>query len=198
LTGKSVSFGDLYRADVIEMETGKPLQGIFANLKRRFGSDLLGQGVVEISASSAGHMTVSVLLDPDPTEYFGTSDEPNSWIQIDFCAMKLSLTAYSLRTHSHQGNGHIRGWIIEAMDEYGGWRTLDRRTEVDCLDGSGLMGHFRLAEKSPFYRIFRLRQTQKNTLHYNNLRLSQIEFFGALQTNVWYAPPYLSNAVFDL
>jgi hypothetical protein len=182
-TNKIVSFGDLYRAEVIEMENGCYFAGVFAALKRRFGDNLLSQEVIQITASSVSHMTVAVLLDSEPTEYFGTNDQPNSWIMINFRTMKLSLTGYAFRTHSHQGNGHIKGWVIEGHDERGGWRIVDQRADVDNLQALGKTAYFRLSDKSPYYQIFRIRQTQKNSMNYDNLRLAQIELFGSLQTD---------------
>jgi hypothetical protein len=182
-TGSCVFFSDLFHAEVIEMENGAYFSGVFAALKRRFGENLLGQDVIRLSASSTSHMTVAVLLDPDPSEYFGTCDDPNSWITVDFRTMKLSLTGYSFRTHSHHGNGHIQGWVIEGLDDRHTWTTVDRRQDIDASQWHGGMAHFRVPEKSPYFHVLRIRQTQKNSLNYGNLRLSQIEFFGLLQAD---------------
>jgi hypothetical protein len=167
------------------MNNDSYFDGVFAALKRRFGDDLLSQEVIKITASSSLNMTVAVLLDPEPTKYFGTHDKANSWIMIDFHTMSLSLTGYAFRTHSDNGNGHIRGWVIEGRDkrnEQCEWKIVEQRVDVNSFESIGRTAYFKLAENSPYYRMFRIRQTQTNTLGWNTLRLSQIEFFGCLQT----------------
>jgi hypothetical protein len=159
--GACVFFSDLFVAQVIEMENGAYFSGVFAALKRRFGENLLAQDVIRLSASSSSHMTVAVLLDSEPSDYFGTSDEPNSWIMVEFRTMKLSLTGYSFRTHSHQGNGHIRGWVIEGLDDHHRWTTVDSRSDIDTFQALGWAAYFKLPDKSPYFHAFRIRQTQK-------------------------------------
>jgi hypothetical protein len=167
------------------MNNDSYFDGVFAALKRRFGDDLLSQEVIKITASSSLSRTIAILLDPEPTEYFGTYDKPNSWIMIDFHTMSLSLTGYAFRTHSDKGNGHIRGWVIEGRDEENEqceWRIIEQLADVNSFESIGRTAYFKLAENSPYYRIFRIRHTQTNRMGLNNLRLSQIEFFGSLQT----------------
>ncbi|OHT07919.1 hypothetical protein TRFO_05031 [Tritrichomonas foetus] len=180
--GSAITFGDVFRAENYEYQNGKLFCGIFENL-RYFtdGANPHTAGIVELSASSTSHENVSILLDYNSLNWFGTQDTPESFIRVDFKYRRVSLTGYSLRTHSHDGNGHITGWLLSGSNDKETWTPIDSMPITDQFDALGIARYFPLQSPTPFYRYFELKQIRQNSMGYNNLRLSNIEFFGSVQ-----------------
>jgi hypothetical protein len=109
-----------------------------------------------------------------------TEDRPNSWICVDFKARRLAMTGYSLRTHWENGNGHIREWVVMASGDGSNWVKVDSRAD-DRLSEFGAQRVFMLSAQTAFYQYFKIEQTAKNTMGFDNLRLSEIEFFRTLR-----------------
>lgn len=180
LLGLTVSVGDLIRTRTFRMQDGQLFHGILHHLCTMCGDNAARAGLVEISASSRAHGEPSMLIDENNMDYFGTIDRAGSWIMVDFQNARISLTGYSLRTHRHEGNGHITGWTIECKND-GDWVLVDQRENVTELSRLGNAEFFSVPNPSPRVRFVKLTQTLRNTMGYNNLRLSAIEFFGSWQ-----------------
>ncbi|KAK8889480.1 hypothetical protein M9Y10_034227 [Tritrichomonas musculus] len=182
LYGNPFSFGDIFRSECFKKEGDNLFNGIFAALRNLAnGQNPATAGLVNLIASSEAHEHVEVLLDHDPQTWFGTQDTENSFIRIDFKTRKVSLVGYSLKTHSHEGNGHITGWSLSGSNDNDDWTLIDSMPMTDQFDSLGAERYYQLNSEAPYYRYFELKQTRQNTMGYHNLRLSGIEFFGSVQ-----------------
>ena len=180
--GLNGSFGELFLpAAVFRMRNGMLFDGILSYLCRKVHQNAERAGLIKIIPSSIAKGNPSILIDPDNVEFFGTGDHPDSYIIVDFLEYKVSLTGYSIRTHSHNGNGHITGWKIECENSQNEWLLLDSHDNVTIFNRRGAEEFFPLPAPSPYSRRIKLTQTARNTMGYNNLRLSGLEFFGSLQ-----------------
>lgn len=180
--GDSMSFGDIFRSECYKKEGDQLFNGIFSALKNSVnGQNPALAGIVNISASSEAHEHVYILLEYNTNIWFGTQDIENSYIRIDFKTRKVSLIGYSLKTHSHDGNGHITGWTLSGSNDNENWTVIDSMPMTDQFDSLGAERYYQLNNETPYYQYFELKQSRQNTMGYHNLRLSSIEFFGSIQ-----------------
>lgn len=176
------SFGDIYRVEDYSMHDNELFNGIFEALRRSCnGQNPCTLRIIFIRASTICHENPSVLLDHDSQTWFGTSDQPNSYILFDFNLLKVALNGYSLKTHSHEGNGHITGWVLEGSNDDHEYVPIHRIPMTDVFGTHGAEKYYSLPKAAPFYRYIKLTQTRQNTMGYHNLRLSEVEFFGSIK-----------------
>ena len=175
-------FGDIFRGEFIDCVDGKIFSGIFNHLKQfTNGENPHEAGIIELSYSSSSHGDIQSLIESDSYVWFATQDIKNSYIMFDFKQRTVSLTGYSLKTHSYEGNGHITGWKINGSNDKITWDEVDEVAMTELLGTLGAEHYFKLETPSRFYRYFQLIQTRKNTKGFYNLRLSRVEFFGSIQ-----------------
>lgn len=65
--------------------------GIFNYFRNLSGGNPYDNGTIKLSASSYGHSSVGIILEPNSNDWFGTKDLANSCIIIDFQKQKVSL-----------------------------------------------------------------------------------------------------------
>lgn len=180
--GDSLSFGDIFRSECYKKEGDQLFNGIFAALKNSVnGQNPALVGLISITASTEAHEHAYILDEYNQNIWFGTQDIENSYIRIDFKTKKVSLVGYSLKTHSHDGNGHITGWVLSGSNDNTNWNTIDVMPMTDQFDSLGAERYYQLNNETPYYQYFELKQSRQNTMGYHNLRLSSIEFFGSIQ-----------------
>ena len=119
-------------------------------------------------------------MEEPSSEWFGTSDERNSFIIVTFLKHAVSIQKYSMKTHSCDGNGHIMGWKLLGSLDKKHWIDLHSITETREFDGIGITREFSIPP-TPFVKYIKLIQTHENTKGYHNLRLSSLEFYGKMK-----------------
>ena len=160
-----------------------PLEGIIAHLSQECGGNVDEEGVVAITSSEFydGDEPRTVAdLGTDP--WFGSLDNPNSWICYDFKEKRVVLTSYSVRTHV--GPSFPRSWVLEASNDgtEGSWLVVDRREDNNELHAPYVTHNFACASSASqgMFRFVRLRQTGKNHNGGDELYLTSLEVFGTL------------------
>jgi hypothetical protein len=73
-------------------------------------------------------------------------------------------------------------WSLFGGNSRGSMTTLAVVTGSTALRENGADKYFELPGPTDFFRFFMIKQTGSNTMGYNNLRLSEVEFFGRLAT----------------
>ncbi|KAH0786470.1 F5/8 type C domain containing protein [Histomonas meleagridis] len=182
-SGNLNSLASIFSANLFEYDNNAEhmFKGIFAHLYLVVGRNPVLANVIRMTASSTSHSTLSVLIDPHTNDWFGTQDSRDSYIRINFMDYRVSLTGYSLKTHTHEGNGHLTGWTIRGTNNpSGAWTELHRVPNTNQFNRLGAVGYFRISQNTQYYQHFEIKQIRQNTMGYYNLRLSKIEFFGSL------------------
>jgi hypothetical protein len=110
----------------------------------------------------------------------GISDDPNSWICIDFKNYRIKPTHFSIRSRTDYDYHHLRSWNLEGLTDDGKWVRLDCRTGNTELAGAGAVRTFSIGNVCEV-RSLRLQQTALNSSGNNYLILKSIEFFGELR-----------------
>jgi hypothetical protein len=177
------TFGNMFWTEMVEVADGQLFYGIFARFRERFGRGRLTGETITVTPSSTSHGDVETLFRYNDVDYFGSNDAPNSYFVINLRRCRVSISGYSLKTHSHTGNGHIQGWTLFGSDDGEKWTEIDRRSRVAAMGAIGAQMHFRLPSSARFFQYFKFQQTQENTMGYNNLRLSMFEIFGMVVEN---------------
>ena len=78
------------------------------------------------------------------------------------------------------GSCHLLTWVLEVSDDGSVWEVVDERNTRD-LNGNYIVKTYDCNKRNErFVRFVRLRQTGKDSSNWDNLLLSQIEFFGQL------------------
>ena len=151
--------------------------GIVRHLKEKCGGNPHEKDEISITASSCCGGCPR-LVDYGWNNFWGSDNEPNSFVQFDFKSRCVCLSQYSLKS---DGCGHhLLSWVIEVSDDGSTWEVVDERTTQD-LNGNYIEKTYECSKRSDrFVRFVRLRQTGKNSSGIDSLYLSEIEFFGKL------------------
>lgn len=138
-------------------------------------------GRVVVTASSQWIGLLNRVVDRE-AHIFCTHVYPDSWIAINLGAVNaIRPTHYTLR-HDMSDSDVLRHWVLEASVDGTAWEVL--RTHVDDQSievEPGATASWLLTANRAYYH-FRVRQTDKNSDHYDNLSLSGFEIYG--QTNL--------------
>ena len=159
------------------------LEGIIAHLTRECGGNVDEKGVVAITSSEFhdGDEPKTV-ADLGTGPWFGSLDNPDSWICYDFKEKRVVLASYSIRTHV--GPSFPRSWVLEVSNDGAedSWQVVDRREDTSELNSPYVTHNFACngsASKERF-RFVRLHQTGKNHNGGDELYLTSLEVFGTL------------------
>ena len=166
-------------------KAGKPPKGIIGHLKEKFGDNIAGSGVIEITPSSVFRQQCNrctQVIDYGWKSYWMTDNQENSWLQFDFKKNQVNITSYTLTSGGAFGFDLLH-WVLEVSDD----PLTDNWEKIDERDTEELRGYFvtrtftcNLAQQGKFSRYVRLRQTKENSSGKCHLVLSEIEFFGTL------------------
>ena len=151
--------------------------GIVRHLEDECGGNPHEKDEISITASSCCGGCPR-LVDYGWNNFWGSDNEPNSFVQFDFKSRRVCLSEYSLKS---DGCGHhLLSWVIEVSDDGSTWEVVDERSTQD-LNGNYIEKTYECSKRSDrFARLVRLRQTGKNSSGIDSLYLSEIEFFGKL------------------
>lgn len=179
-----------YTSDKIEYKRKKEsFNGIINQFIKECNGDLSSKVKVTSSSININHperLDKYVLEFDNKLNFFQSSNIENSWLKYDFLNRKISLSSYSIKTRTDEGEGwhHLTNWVLEGSnsDNDNDWMILDVRENFKLLDGAGLFHNFKVNgdHKNEFFRYIRIRQTGLNSAGYNYLTVKAIEFFGSI------------------
>lgn len=172
--------------DILPTQSQESPEGIFSQLRKVFSGDLIKSGIVQIKASSTAWKVPDRLIDENWDQYWYSNDSPNSWIEIEFLACSVRLSAYELKTyHALYDGGHLQSWVLSGSTNGVDWITLDEHRRDSSLNGK-LKTYRCPIIPSPPIRFIRLTQTERNTFRKvrHNLILRGIEFYGIIENPI--------------
>ena len=162
--------------------------GILNYLERKYGKDLLGKKIINLTASSTtnGYELKSILDYNNDNVWFSECPSEYQWLWIDMINHPIKLNGYSIQSN-HQGY-YLKSWIIEGSNDdqpNKKWEEIDKRVNNNDLNGSNNVSYFRISKNSQSFRYIRLRMIDKNHSNSSNnsdyyLGLSKLELFGDL------------------
>ena len=142
------------------------------------------RGRVAVTASS-------VMQDSEPpralldrrTLRFSTKPQANSWVQFELKGQRLRATRYTLRHYSSWDTEALRDWVLEGSNDGQQWATLREHKGDAALNKKGATHTWALSgpASEQSYRLFRVRQTGRNSNNHHYLALSGFEIYGALE-----------------
>lgn len=165
---------------------GNELEGIFYKLEKKFGGDLIDNGIVKLNDANTGSRHyIESLLKNDGNDYQnqgnGSSLEVNGWFEIDFCERKINLSSYTLKTASNSRYTFPKSWKIIASNDKIEWKVLDYQIDVANFKSQNRQQRFICNENNDFYRYIRYVQTDSWCGSYKyNIIFSRIELFGSV------------------
>ena len=153
--------------------------GIVRHLRHECGGNPHEKGVISITGSKNSRNQCHQLVDYGWNSYWVSTNKPNSFVQFDFKSRRVCLSQYSLMSDG-DGSCHLLTWVLEVSDDGSVWEVVDERNTRD-LNGNYIVKTYDCNKRNErFVRFVRLRQTGKDSSNWDNLLLSQIEFFGQL------------------
>jgi hypothetical protein len=105
--------------------TWATFNGVISYLMVKCGGNVHDRGVVEITASSIlsiDYPRNSADLGTD--SYFKSEDESGQWICLDFKALKIEPTHYTIQAGY---DDYLKSWVVEGSDDGASWTEIDRR-----------------------------------------------------------------------
>jgi hypothetical protein len=185
-------FETRFRINNFPYSDGNEFEGIFSHLRRRCNGNIHQKDIVFVSSSSSspsnnkksGCWSVINHISGgwgDDT-LWESEDLEESWICFDFKAMRVGLTAYTVKSH---GNGHLVDWILEGSNDGRNWRRLDRRNVKSVMFSENELRQARVYGcgngNEELFRFVRVRQKGENSRGSNALCLCGVELFGRLE-----------------
>ena len=177
----------------VEKDLDRPLDGIIAQLTRRYGGNVHDTETVEITASSDGTGFLfkkgpKIVASFDDGTLFSTKNEQNSWICYHFKrGITVSVTSYSIASYyrDSRGVGSPKSWILEGSNDGRQWTVLDRRENDYHLAAQNYTVHnYLIVPASPQrYSYLRISQTGKNHHDGDTLTIAALEFIGTIFQN---------------
>jgi hypothetical protein len=186
--------GSIYKQHTIldlPYSEGKPFEGIINYLTVECDGNVHEKGIVTITTSDAeSNLPRSIgeefrendfvkLVEYGERKSWFSKNLPNSWVCFDFREKSVSVSSYTISSGLNWA-GYPLKWELEGSTDGQQWKLIDRR-ETQDLGQDYAIGTFECSESEEFFRFVRLRQTGKDSLDCDSLRLSGVEFFGVLR-----------------
>jgi hypothetical protein len=110
----------------IPFSAQSPLDGIIAYLARKCGGNVHRNKVVAVTAFKplGGFDPAEVVDLKDPTTYVSEAGPTDQWVALDFKAMTVYPTYYSLRTRTNYWAGNMQSWVIEGSMDGKDWQAM--------------------------------------------------------------------------
>jgi hypothetical protein len=143
----------------------------------RIEGGFLDRSAITVSASHSDDSTLpQFALSALPQTNFESHDLPGHWLEYAFAGVTVRPLRYLIRSAN---SDHLKSWVLEGRRPDSDWIELDRRDDVDDLNGSSLSATFSVShpETVDFVRI---RQSGPNHSGSDSLALSQFEIFGPI------------------
>ncbi|KAH0787150.1 F5/8 type C domain containing protein [Histomonas meleagridis] len=161
---------------------GSPFKGIFNYLTEVYQANPQTNGYVSIEASSNQVGNLADIINYNSNTYFSSRDFPNQWIKFTFNFHQVSISGYSYKTHSINGNGHTRSWEVSGSNNGNDWIKIHEMTNSTALSDYGAI-FTTTFPPTEFYKYIKITQTGSNTMGYNNFRIASFELFGRVLPN---------------
>lgn len=110
------------------------------------------------------------------------SDEPNSWMTLDFKNHSVIPTNYTIKTsNSYVGKNHLKNWVIEGSNDNKNFEILDEEKDCPHLNTKNIVHTFTINNsQSKQFRFIRIRLTGQNMNNNNHLTIGSFELYGRL------------------
>jgi hypothetical protein len=167
-----------------EYVAGHEVEGIINALTKKCGGNVHEKRIINITWSSSGRGNGSEVVNQGSSDYWVSTNEPNSWICFDFKEKRISLTQYSWKPYASASKGwNSVQWEVEGSNDGGTWTTLDKRNTQELNSGNSEVKIFGCAyqNRSNFFRFIRFRQTGKRANGDDILVLVSVELFGDMK-----------------
>ena len=168
----------------IHYAEGNEMKGIFSYLTDQANGNIAHKNIISVSSTSIlnddDQFSPENVVDLESDSRFYSKNSPNQSLIFDFKNMRITPTAYSIRT---QGCGinccHIKSWVCELSEDGENWIEVDRQENSSALNGSFFIGTFPV-DTSFKCRYARIRQTESNWYKDDRMILCGVEFYGDL------------------
>jgi hypothetical protein len=166
----------------------RPMDGLIRHLTAVHGgaAAMLSRGVIEVHGSSLwnsnAEMAAPKLVDQNENSYFHSAGSPGQWVYIDFKAMRVLPTHYTLMSRRSSGanDRNLKSWILEASETGGQGPWVEMAIERDRTDLNGQGFRYTFPIKRPFAgRCIRIRSIAP-AFGNEGLVLAGMELFGTL------------------
>jgi hypothetical protein len=159
-----------------------PFDGIIAYLTNKCGGNVHDHEVVLVTSNRTRkdqHKAENV-VELDSNNGFWSDDLPGQFLCYDFVKCKVSVTHYSIRSHSPANEAHPRNWVVEGSDDGLRWTMLDSRRDDTHLNGGNKVWTYSVDQSTPFEMI-RIRSTGVSQMRQIKcLGFVAFELFGTL------------------
>jgi hypothetical protein len=158
------------------MKQARLLDGIISYLTKKHGGNVHEKGIVTITSKSVvddPNYALKNVADLTAISRFRSKkDELGQWICWDFHEMRLCPTNYTIKTN------FLKSWVVEGSLDGQNWTEIDGQSNDQVFP---YLTTVSFTVSNPMEcRFIRLTQTDKNHLGDGELRLTSVEFFGAL------------------
>lgn len=161
-----------------EKEENKDFNGIINHLKEL--SDDLIDNEIKFSCSSMEIPTwipKKCISHDDPSIYYGSENEKNSWVCLEFLNHRIIPSDYTIG--STNNSIHIRSWILEGSENEKDWDTIDKQENSQYMNGDNRIHTFKIKNVcNKQYRFIRLRSIGPAWDGRNFLRFNSFELYG--------------------
>jgi hypothetical protein len=115
------------------------------------------------------------------TNYFASTDTPNSWLCYDFRDLSVRPNHYSIWSCAHSGwsGCQLVSWVIETSNDDKEWTEIDRHENDRSLLQA--TGSFSVTKPCKFSQYIRLRQIGKSSGGNDYLVVTSFEVFGHIK-----------------
>ena len=162
---------------------GDPFDGIFNHLTKEFHGNIRELGVIHMNASSifSDSKFLKSLVEENG-DWGSQNRKQQQWVQFRFNPRKVSITGYSLRSHSNEtwSKSQLRSWILAGSNNDLDWDIIDEQTDVEGFKGSFLKTLTFQTKESAYYSSIRLQRTSQTWGGNYYLALSRVELFGQI------------------
>ena len=168
------------------LQREQPLNGIIAYLTDTSGGNVVDRDVINVIAQPKDSSQLRAprnLFDLMGNNYFKSRDQPGQFFTIDFKDMRVSPTAYTIRSSNDgPGAGHPMSWVVEVSNDGWTWVEIDRRENCNDLNDKLVTRSFetRTGEQA---RMVRFRLTGPNHNGHDYILMRAFELFGSLTAN---------------
>jgi hypothetical protein len=166
---------------------GFPFDGILAFLSKQCQGNPHVKGFLEVTSSGTATRCTSkpegILEGRDIGEWSSTNED-DSWIQIEFKEISVQLSAYTIGTSEGKvGTAHLKSWKLEGSNDGFEWVQLDSVPETNELNQPNAVLTRELSSAN-FFNFVRITQLTPNHFGTRCLTIKRIELFGQIAPRV--------------
>jgi serine/threonine protein kinase len=135
--------------------------------------------VTGTSLDEANENNLQLLIEPNSSEFWISSESDDAWICLNFGDHKVSFTSYLLKSAPMPSHGkHLKSWVLEGSVDSAKWEALDTVDANSELNSPSVAVKFE-CRRAPV-KFVRLRQIGPSHAGGAGFSLAKIELFGTL------------------